>query len=74
MIAKPGEGTIYFVAIAKFVKFCSLEKTDIKILRNSSVVPCSIGAVMSDFNGSLAYKKVMHYANYRYRTSKLKHE
>ncbi|MBH8573788.1 hypothetical protein I8752_12305 [Nostocaceae cyanobacterium CENA369] len=64
VIAKPGEGTIHFVAIAKFVKFCSLQKTDIKILRNSSIVPSSMGAVISDFDSSLAYKKAMHYARY----------
>ncbi|QSJ17669.1 hypothetical protein JYQ62_01970 [Nostoc sp. UHCC 0702] len=74
VIAKPGEGKIYFLAIAKFVKFCTLQKTNIKILRNNSIVPSSIGAIMSDFYGSLSHKKAIHYANYRYRTSKLKHE
>jgi hypothetical protein len=73
VIAKPGEGKIYFVAIAKFIKFCTVQKTNIKILRNSAVVPSSIGAIMSDFYGSLAYKKAMHYACYRYRANKVKH-
>lgn len=74
VIAQPGTGKISFVAIAKFVKFCTLQKTDIKILRNSSIVPYSMGAIMSDFYGSLAFKKAMHYACYRYRISKVKLE
>jgi hypothetical protein len=74
VIAKPGEGTIYLVAIAKFINFCIVQKTNIKILRNSSVVPASSGAIMSDFFGSLPHKKAMHYACYRYRISKVKHE
>lgn len=59
VIAKPGEGTIHFVAIAKFVKFCYLQKIDIKILRNRSVVPSFMGAIMSDFYHSLSYKKAV---------------
>lgn len=74
VIAKPGEGKISWVAIAKFIKFCTVQKTNIKILRNSSVVPPSSGAIMSDFFSSLPYKKAMHYACYRYRISKVKHE
>jgi len=74
VIAKPGEGEISWVAIAKFNHFCRVQKTNIKILRNSSVIPPSNSALMSDFFGSLAYKKARHYADYRYRTSKVKHE
>lgn len=74
VIAKPEEGTIYFVASAKFIQFCTEQKTNIKILRNSSVVPSSSGAIMSDFFGSLPHKKATHYAYYRYRINKVKHE
>ena len=74
VIAKPGTGTIYFVAIAKFNQFCLVQKTKIKILRNSSVIPSSNDAIMSDFFSSLPYKKATHYACYRYRPSKIKHK
>lgn len=67
VIAIPGKGQVSFGSIAKFIYFCDRQKTDIKILRHKCIVPPSSGAIMSDFYGSLAWRKAIHYACLGYR-------
>lgn len=73
VIAIPGKGQVSFPAIAYFIDFCVKQKTNIKVLRHRGrcVVPASRGAIMSDFYHSLAWRRAICYATFRYRCPKL---
>jgi hypothetical protein len=70
IIGTPGTGQVSWISLREFSKFCAQREVNIKILKTKFIVSPNGGNLISDVLGSLAYKKAMHRACYRYKTSR----
>lgn len=70
IIGKPRTGKVNFKSAIKFMKFCEMQKTHMKIPKNKSILPASEGALLSDIFNSQSFKKAMHNAYYKFRINK----
>lgn len=53
---------VLFESIAWFCNFCSINQTNVKSLRNNTIIPPSPGAIFSDLKGSRVFKQASHIA------------
>lgn len=60
LVVDPEERSLSFHGLSWFAKFCKKHCSDIKILRNNSIIPPSGGALFSDLKWSQAFRRAIY--------------